>query len=69
MADLRRAARRGRGCHGGYSVTDRAAWQRQVAARLLAIDDVEEVSDADVADVFGDPPPEAPEQGTAGHAE
>jgi hypothetical protein len=68
------AAWRGRRCHGGYSVTDRAAWQRQVAARLLAIDDVEDVSDADVADVFGDPSPvveepEAPEEGTAGHAE
>ncbi len=34
-----------------------ALWERLVAAQWLAIDDPEEVGAADVASVFGDPPP------------
>jgi hypothetical protein len=49
-------------------ITDLALWERHVAAQWLAIDDPEDVLSADVASVFGDPPPEsgdaqAPEEG------
>jgi hypothetical protein len=38
-------------------ITDWPLWQRQVTAQWMALDDVEDVSDADVAEVFGDPRP------------
>jgi hypothetical protein len=43
--------------NGKFRVSDALSWQREVASAWLAIDDVEEVTLADLADVFGDEPP------------
>jgi hypothetical protein len=46
---------------GEYKVVDCPAWQRQVAAAWLGVDDLDEVGRFEVAAVFGDePPPEPP---------
>jgi hypothetical protein len=48
---------------GKFKVADALAWQREVAAAWLAIDDPDDVTPFDLTDVFGDdpPPPDPPD--------
>jgi hypothetical protein len=48
---------------GAFAISDGGRWQREVASAWLAIDDPDEVTPADLADVFGDnpPPPDPPD--------